>query len=54
MSPMCYATRDRGSDWNPFTCVRVGGQELLYGSKFGQIGSKFAPDGALWVGSKLG
>ena len=45
---------DRGSDWNPFTCVRVGGRRLLLGSKSLQIGSKFAPGGAWWVGSKLG
>ena len=31
----------------------MGGRELLYGSKSGLIGSKFAPGGALWVGSEL-
>ena len=52
IGPVGYAIGDRGSDWSPFTCVRVGNGCVLYGSKSLQIGSEFAPCGACgWAAS---
>ena len=51
--PTGDAIGDRGRDGSTFTSVRVGDGSVLYGSKSLQVGSKFAPCGAGWVGSEL-
>ena len=51
--PTGYAIGDRGSDCNPFTCVREDGGVYMEANP-GKSETNSALCGALWVGSKLG